>query len=72
VRLVRDGQFPTADTVVVNLTGRDRAPGRPHRVHRLGRAGQEWVPADSHDALTGRAWENPVHEAAAASAGAAW
>ena len=47
VRLVRENQFPVRDTVVVNLTGRDR-PARPAAptVRYLVRNGERWVPED--------------------------
>jgi len=70
IRQVRDGAFPVADTVLVNLTGRDRAPGRPHRQHRLHKVSNEWRPVESADEVTWRVWGDPLGEAPEAFAGA--
>ena len=46
-RLVRENRFPVNDTVVVNLTGRDR-PAVPYSgtVRFLTKDGEKWVPED--------------------------
>jgi threonine synthase len=41
---VRQGLISSRDTVLVNLTGSDRAPGIPGRVHWLDRRGDGWEP----------------------------
>jgi len=46
-RLVRENRFPVNDTVVVNLTGRDRpAVPYPDTVRFLTKDGEKWVPED--------------------------
>jgi threonine synthase len=57
VRLVRRGEFPTKDTVLINLTGSDRQPvTQPTRTHWLKRCESGWEPEDSTDALTNALW----------------
>ncbi|HZS33178.1 MAG TPA: hypothetical protein VFC42_07350, partial [Methylomirabilota bacterium] len=61
VRLVRRGEFPRGDTVLVNLTGSDRppAPASPD-LHWLARTGDGWGPADPRDVATAACWEDPL------------
>ena len=70
IRQVRDGVFPVSDTVLVNLTGSDRAPGQPHRQHRLHKVNDEWRPVESADEITRRVWNDPLAGAPEAFAGA--
>jgi threonine synthase len=45
IKLVRNDDFPAKDTVLVNLTGRDRAPAdNTAHVHWLHREGVRWLP----------------------------
>lgn len=61
VRLVRSGDFPRNDTVLINLTGRDRRPARaPSKVHWLRLAGDGWEPEDPDDELTRAVWDGPA------------
>jgi threonine synthase len=61
VRLVRNGDFPRGDTVMVNLTGSDRKPGASRRkIHWLRRAGEDWEPEDADDELTRAVWRVPA------------
>jgi threonine synthase len=58
IRLVRRGEFPRNDTVLVNLTGSDRAPAAsPVKVHWLRRAGADWEPEDPEDTATQAVWQ---------------
>lgn len=44
VKLVREGKFPTNETVLVNLTGGDRPPSAVDEVRWLKRDQDEWIP----------------------------
>ena len=44
-RLVREGGIGRRDTIMLNLTGRDRDSGMPNRVHWLNRTAKGWIPA---------------------------
>jgi threonine synthase len=60
VRLVRRGDFPRSDTVLVNLTGSDRQPSpAPTKIHWLRAAGGEWEPEDPDDEITQTLWHGP-------------
>jgi threonine synthase len=60
IRMVRKGALPPGDTVLINLTGRDREPVRaPQRVHWLKATGDGWEPADPSDHMTRRLWFAP-------------
>ena len=61
IRLVRSGDFPRQDTVLVNLTGSDRPPSAaPTKLHWLRAVGDEWEPEDPDDELTQAVWHGPV------------
>ena len=61
IRLVRRGDFPKGDTVVVNLTGSDRKPApAATRIHWLRAAGGEWEPEDPEDEVTQAVWQTPA------------
>src|ERR671917_274243 len=60
IRMLRKGALPPKDTVLVNLTGRDREPvGRPQRVHWLKATADGWEPEDPNDDMTRRLWSAP-------------
>jgi hypothetical protein len=60
IRMLRKGELPPKDTVLVNSTGRDRQPtGQPQRVHWLRAAGDGWEPEDPHDEATRLLWYAP-------------
>jgi threonine synthase len=57
IRLVRRGEFPRNDTVMVNLTGSDRPPcPRPSKIHWLRASGEGWEPEDPDDEITQALW----------------
>jgi threonine synthase len=57
VRLVRRGDFPRQDTVLINLTGSDRPPAPvPTRTHWLKASESGWEPEDPTDAVTHALW----------------
>jgi threonine synthase len=57
IRLLRQGEFPRKQTVLINLTGSDRqAPSEPTRTHWLKAAESGWEPEDPADALTQALW----------------
>jgi hypothetical protein len=61
VRLVRRGDFPRSDTVMVNLTGSDRQPSpAPAKIHWLRAADGEWEPEDPDDEVTQALWQGPA------------
>ncbi len=61
VRLVRRGEFPRDDTVLVNLTGSDRLRGNEAGpVHWLRTAGDGWEPEDPEDEATQALWRGPA------------
>jgi threonine synthase len=61
IRLVRRGEFPRRDTVLVNLTGGDRRPSpAPVKTHWLRAAGGEWEPEDPEDVVTQALWHKPA------------
>ncbi|MGH7579472.1 MAG: threonine synthase [Gemmatimonadales bacterium] len=61
IRLVRRGDFPRSDTVMINLTGSDRRPApAPTRIHWLRAAGGEWEPEDADDEVTQALWQAPA------------
>jgi threonine synthase len=58
VQMVRKGKFPLRDTVVVNLTGRDRQPsGSTQGMHWLYRTESGWKPEDPQDVIARQLWE---------------
>jgi hypothetical protein len=65
VRLVRRGAFPRHDTVVVNLTGRDRPPADISRhVHWLRPCADGWEPDGPSKERTLSLWHGPMLEEA--------
>jgi threonine synthase len=57
IRLLRRGEFPRKDTVLINLTGSDRqVPSEPTRTHWLKSSESGWEPEDPTDALTQALW----------------
>jgi threonine synthase len=61
IRLVRRGEFPRGDTVMVNLTGSDRQSSpAPTKIHWLRAAGSEWEPEDPDDEVTQAVWRGPA------------
>jgi hypothetical protein len=61
IRLVRRGDFPRNDTVMVNLAGSDRPAAPPSiKIHWLRAAGTDWEPEDPGDGLTQALWQAPV------------
>ena len=61
IRLVRSGDFPVKDTVMVNLTGSDRHPSlAPTKVHWLRAVGDGWEPEDPEDETTEAVWHGPA------------
>jgi hypothetical protein len=60
IRMLRKGALPPQDTVLVNVTGRDREPaGQPQRVHWLRATAEGWEPEDPNDETTRRLWYAP-------------
>jgi threonine synthase len=64
IRLVRRGEFPRNDTVMVNLTGSDRAvvPAAT-RIHWLRAAGSGWEPENPEDEIAQEFWSATAAEA---------
>ena len=64
IRLVRRGEFPRNDTVMVNLTGSDRAvvPAAT-RIHWLRAAGSGWEPENPEDEIAQEFWSGTAAEA---------
>jgi hypothetical protein len=61
IRLVRNGELPRKDTVMVNLTGSDRQPApAPTKIHWLRAAGDGWEPEDPEDEITQAVWQAPA------------
>lgn len=61
IRLVRNGEFPRNDTVMVNLTGSDRQPApAATRIHWLRASGEGWEPEDPQDEITQAVWQAPA------------
>ena len=61
IRMLRKGALPHTDTVVVNLTGRDREPAEsPGRIHWLKAAEAGWQPEDPNDETTQQLWQAPA------------
>jgi len=59
-RQVREGRFPTGDTVLVNLTGGDRPEGPvPSGVHWLVRTPSGWRPEDPNDPVAQQFYQEP-------------
>jgi threonine synthase len=60
IRLLRRGRVSARDTVMINLTGRDRPPSQGlGSVHWLVRDGNGWHPEDPGDERARRAWAGP-------------
>jgi threonine synthase len=60
IRTLRKGALPPTDTVLVNVTGRDREPGgSPGRIHWLKASGDGWQPEDPNDETTQQLWHAP-------------
>jgi threonine synthase len=58
IRLVRRGEFPREDTVLINLTGSDRQPSAAStRIHWLKGSGSSWEPEDPTDEVTRALWD---------------
>ncbi len=63
IKLVRSGNFPCEETVVINITGRDRAPSiMPRRAHRLKASADGWIPEDPTDELAQSLWRTRAKE----------
>jgi len=63
IRLLRRGEFPREDTVLVNITGRDREScAMPQEVHWLKRSAQGWVPEDANDEFAWKLWRDRTTE----------
>jgi threonine synthase len=61
IRTLRKGALPPTDTVLVNVTGRDREPGgSPGRIHWLKASGDGWQPEDPNDETTQQLWHAPA------------
>jgi len=61
IRMLRKGALPRTDTVLVNITGRDREPGgSPGRIHWLKASGDGWQPEDPNDEITQQLWHAPA------------
>lgn len=61
IRTLRKGDLPPTDTVLVNVTGRDREPGgSPGRIHWLKASGDGWEPEDPNDETTQQLWDAPT------------
>lgn len=60
IKAVAHGNVPRTDTILVNLTGRERqwSDSRQTR-HWLKRDGSGWTPEDPSDAYTRELWERP-------------
>jgi threonine synthase len=65
IQRVRSGDFPCQDTVLVNITGRDRQPCIvPREAHWLKPGTPGWVPEDPGDELARQLWrKRPLKEA---------
>jgi threonine synthase len=60
IRMLRKSALPPQDTVLVNVTGRDRQPaGQPQRVHWLKATAEGWEPEDPNDETTRQLWYAP-------------
>jgi threonine synthase len=60
IRMLRKGVLPPGDTVLVNVTGRDREPaGQTQRVHWLKATAEGWEPEDPNDETTRQLWYAP-------------
>ena len=60
IRMLRKGALPPGDTVLVNVTGRDREPAKPsQKVHWLKATDDGWEPEDPNDETTRRLWFAP-------------
>ncbi len=60
MKAVAQGSVPRSDTVLVNLTGRERQwPDSPVAAHWLKRDGSGWTPDDPSDARTRELWARP-------------
>jgi len=60
IRTLRKGALPPTDTVLVNVTGRDREPGgSPGRIHWLEASENGWQPEDPNDEATQHLWHAP-------------
>jgi threonine synthase len=61
IRMLRKGALTRTDTVLVNITGRDREPtGSPGRIHWLKASGDGWQPEDPNDETTQQLWHAPA------------
>jgi threonine synthase len=61
IRMLRKGALTRTDTVLVNITGRDREPtGSPGRIHWLKASGDGWQPEDPNDETTHQLWHAPA------------
>jgi threonine synthase len=61
IRMLRKGALPRTDTVLVNITGRDREPiGSPGKIHWLNASGDGWQPEDPNDEMTQQLWHTPA------------
>ncbi len=61
IRMLRKGALPRTDTVLVNITGRDREPiGSPGKIHWLNASADGWQPEDPNDEMTQLLWHAPA------------
>ena len=61
IRMLRKGALTRTDTVLANITGRDREPtGSPGRIHWLKASGDGWQPEDPNDETTQQLWHAPA------------
>ena len=60
IRMLRKGALPRTDTVLINVTGRDREPAKSTgRIHWLKASEDGWQPEDPNDKMTQRLWHAP-------------
>lgn len=60
IKAVAQGSVPRSDTILVNLTGRERQwSDSPAVRHWLKRDGSDWTPDDPSDSCTRELWERP-------------
>jgi threonine synthase len=65
IKLVRQGDFPRGDTVLINISGRDREPCTVQRkAHWLRPSAKGWVPEDPGDGFAQELWQKRGMEAA--------
>lgn len=61
IRQVRAGKFPLGDSVMINLTGRDRSQNVPaQKINYLRRSGEDWVAEDPTADIAGMIGHGPA------------